>query len=195
MWNAIKSNIIVEARGILDTKFFERLVDFNRGSLKNMFEVTYAASLAHHGLLGSFKLPELKLCDDLTPVQAKHLASLVPAVIGRVDIENVRGCDLVPILDNVKSKGLFIKRQSLGSEETQALVRAIESRVEIVCLEDVTIDISDLTSYNLMDRFRGKLMTLARSRNWNLWMWKKENICLIQRPDNPFHITMIQGPS
>ena len=134
-----------------------------------------AASLAYHGLLRSVE--EMTLGDkydvvDLTSVPAEHLASLVSIVTRLVEISNVIGCDLVTILDSVESKELDISSQSLGSEETQALVRAIESRVGVVILhKGVTLDISSLTSFNpnsLLDRYRGKLRTLARSRNWKV---------------------------
>ena len=192
MLNAIiKSNIIVEARGILDTKLTERLAKFSRSTLRNMCDITYAASLAHHGLLGSYKFHMLELRDDLTPVQAGHLASLVPAVMGHVNIQNVRGCDLVTILDSVKCKWLNIESQSLGVWQTQALVRAIESRVVMVRLEDVKIH-SALTSCNLM--------TLAKSRNWNIvedycpWNEEMDGLKWILKKD-PIYITRNKGSS
>ena len=104
--------------------------------------ITCAASLAHHGLLGS--VWGMRLFDvDLTSVPAEHLASLVSSVTERVYIHNVCGCDLVTILDSVKSKVLGIWDQSLGSEETKALRRALVSRVERVALDiEVTLDIN-----------------------------------------------------
>ena len=45
---------------------------------------------------------------------------------------NVSGKSLVTILDSVKCDTLSIKNQTLGSEETEALVRAIETRVRRV---------------------------------------------------------------
>ena len=69
---------------------------------------------------------------DLTSVPAEHLASLFSSVTMGVDISNVSG--LVNILDSVKSKVLTIISQSLGTEETQALVQAMESGVEVVRL-------------------------------------------------------------
>merc|ERR1712137_1081359 len=67
---------------------------------------------------------------DLSSVPAEHLASLTSRVTGSAHICNVSGCDLVTILDSVKSDlWLSISRQSLGNEETEALVRAMESRV------------------------------------------------------------------
>ena len=173
----------------------ERLAKLSRSTLRNEHEITYAASLAHHGLLGSYKFHMLELRDDWTSVQAEHLASLVPAVMGHVNIKNVRGCDLVTILDSVKCKWLNIKSQSLGSEETQALVRAIESRVVVVRLEDVKIHSalhihSALTSYNLK--------TLAKNRNWNIvgnycpWNEKMDYGYLKQ---DPIYITRNKGSS
>ena len=83
--------------------------------------ITCAASLDHHKLLGSVQ--DMRLCNvDLTSVPAEHLASLASSVTGRVSINNVSGCDLVTVLDSVKSQLLSIRRQSLGREETQALV-------------------------------------------------------------------------
>ena len=73
---------------------------------------------------------------DLTSVPAEHLASLASSVTRMVTIENISGCNLVTILDNVKSRVLNIPNQSLGSEETQALVQAMESGVEEVGLNE-----------------------------------------------------------
>ena len=88
-----------------------------------------AASLAQHGLLGSVKKGMTLLDVDLTSVPYEHLAFLASSVgqNGHVHIQNVSGCGLVTILDSLKSRSLVIYRQSLGSEETQALVRAMES--------------------------------------------------------------------
>ena len=139
------------------------------GGYTDLPELTYAACLAHHGLLGSVEWMRLEKY-DLTSIPAEHLASLVSSVTGSLHIWDVSGFDLVNVLDSVKSEELSINFQSLDSEETQALVRAIESRVETVVLNvNVTIDISTLTSYSgPFDRYRGKLRTLARSRNWKV---------------------------
>ena len=116
---------------------------------------------------------------DLTSVPAEHLASLVSSVTEWLGIRNVSGCDLVNILESVKSIRLAIFRQSLGSEETQALVWAMESRVGWVGLDrEVTLDIRDLMEYNgqgkcrvvecysdTADRYRVQLRTWAKSRN------------------------------
>ena len=58
-------------------------------------------------------------------------------------------CDLVTIIDSVKSEELLISKQSLASEETRALVRAMESRVERVFLNvNVDLDIMELIEYS-----------------------------------------------
>ena len=86
---------------------------------------------------------------DLNSVPAEHLACLASSVTGRVEIRNVRGYCLVNILDSVKSKVLGIIGQSLSSEETQALVQAMESGVEYLLLNgEVTLDIRDLMDYS-----------------------------------------------
>jgi len=185
----------LETKGILDTELIESLAKRvnERESVRELLEdeycsgcgslpsiITRAASLAHHGLLGSVTV--LHLCDDYpTSLPTEQLDSLVSSVTEWVDIENVSGCDLVTILDSVKSKELDISRQSLGSEETQALVRAMESRVEEVELYEVTLDIRDLMKYNgqgkcrevrcysdTADRYREQLRIWAKSRNWEV---------------------------
>ena len=136
----------LETRGILNPVVLEsllrRVIDTIRRYNSDLTAIASAASLAHHGLIGSVK--EVVLRDvDLTSVPAEHLTSLVSSVTERVTIEYVSGCDLVTFLDNVRSKLLEIRSQSLGIEETRALVRAMESRVEKVELRAaVTLNIS-----------------------------------------------------
>jgi len=116
----------------------------------NLPDLTTAASLAFHGLLDS--VYQIYLRDvDLASVPPEHLASLASCVTGRLDIDNVRNCDMTSILDSVKSEWLVISRQCLSNEETWALVRAMESRVERVELGDwggMSLDIRALTQYS-----------------------------------------------
>ena len=143
--------------------------------------ITCAASLAHHRLLGSVR--EMGLCDvDLTSVPAEHLASLVSGVTGTVTIYRVSGCNLVTILDSVRSRVMSICTQRLGSEETQALVRVMDSGVKKLNLNvGVTLDIAWAMRYNgqgkcrkvecVLDttrRYREQLRTWATSRKWKV---------------------------
>ena len=144
--------IFLETKGIFDSGLIERLAERVKEGLEDDASslplITCAASLAHHGLLGSVWTMELHNV-DLTSVPAEHMASLASSVRWGVIIENVSGCGLVTILDSVKSRGLDILNQNLGTEETQALVQAMESRVKEVWLDyKVTLDIRDLMEYN-----------------------------------------------
>ena len=184
---------VLERRCILTLDVFESLSERVRKEIMNprptprLPEIACAASLAHHGLLGSVRgqrsVRALWMCNiDLTSVPAEHLASLASSVTGCVSINNVSGCDLVTVLDSMKSQLLSIRRQSLGREETQALVLAMESRVERVGLnEHVTLDIRSLIEYNGQGKcrdvvcysntaqiYREQLRTWAMSRNWTL---------------------------
>ena len=107
-----------------------------------------AASLAYHGLLGSVK--EMVLFDvELTSVPAEQLVSLASSVTDCVNIRNVSGCGLVTILDSLKIQVLRFINQSLGSEETRALVRAMEAGVGSVWFKEESIlDIRALTEYD-----------------------------------------------
>ena len=80
-------------------------------------EITTAASLAHHGLLGSLRVMWLH-DEDLSSVPAEHLASLTACVAYGVVIRNVSNTDLTSILDSCKSEWLVITNQSLSPEET-----------------------------------------------------------------------------
>ena len=137
--------------------------------------------LAHYGLLKHLDVLTLRKAGNLSSVPTEHLSSLVSIVKERLDINkglpgerdtmSVSGKSLVTILDSAKCDTLSIGNLNLGSEETEALVRAIETRVERVRLgyPDVTIDISTLTSYDgFLDRYRGKVRTLAKSRKWKV---------------------------
>ena len=91
-------------------------------------EITTAANLAHHGMLCSVEC--ICLDDiDLASVPPEHLASLASCVTEYVRINNVSNCDMISILASVKCVQLEMDRQTLSREETQALVRAMESRV------------------------------------------------------------------
>ena len=195
---------MLETRGILTLDVFESLARRVK-RMARVPEITCAASLAYHGLLGSVE--ELRLGDwNLTSVPADHLTSLVSSVTGTVIIHRLGepimkwkvcemggplvinkrmmtiSCDLVTILGNVKSEELLISKQILGSEETRALVQAMESRVERVFLNvNVDLDIMDLIEYSgqgkcwrvewNMDNaalYMKELSTWATSRNWKV---------------------------
>ena len=178
-------NFVLEIGGILPLDVFCSLAKRVRYMITKrksiLHAITSAASLAHHGLLGSVEM--LTLGDvDLTSVPADHLASLVSSVTGNIVICNVSGCDLVTILDSVRSDWLYITRQSLGIEETQALVRAMDSGVKKLNLNvGVTLDIAWAIRYNgqgkcrkvecVLDttrRYREQLRTWATSRKWKV---------------------------
>ena len=96
-------------------------------------KIVTATSLAHHGMLGSVQFMCLEDV-DLASVPSEHLASLISCMTGFLIINNMSNFDLISILDNLKIEWLDISRQTLSSEETQALVRAMESRVDNVRL-------------------------------------------------------------
>ena len=188
--------MILEARAILDTEKIERLTEgvrkvityevmHTRSHTQRLREVMpCAASLANHGLLGSVDILVLYGV-DLSPVPAQHLASLISCVTKRLRIQNLSGGDLVSVLTSLKCEELHINRQSLGTEETRALVQAMDSGVKKVVLiesERVTLDIDALTKYSgqgvcnrvelyyAQERYNEDLRTWARSRNWNVDM-------------------------
>ena len=113
-------------------------------------EIITAASLAHHGLLDYVEFLSLEDV-DLASIPANHLVALASYVDVGVDINNVSNCDIVSILEIVNCETLVISGQVLSSEETQALVWAMESNVKRLVLGpmgDVSLDIRALTQYS-----------------------------------------------
>ena len=160
-WNAMiskitkhKKNTIWRQAEILVARIREKWVFDPDSSMEyNHYpclpEITAAADLAHHGILDS--VDRMWLEDvDLASVPAEHLASLASSVKWHIEIVNVRIRDLSPILASVQCPYLWISAQSLGSEETKALVGTMESTVEELVLGyegEVSLDIKTLTQY------------------------------------------------
>ena len=144
-----------------------------------------ATSLAHYGLLGSVENMILRNL-NLRGTPTKHMASLVSCVTHSLNIDKVHNCDLVSILTSLECEKLSINSQSLGTEETEAMVRAMEGGVERVDLGYLgdgitTLDIRAFTSYNgagkcsrvdchgdKAGRYKKDLMTWAQRNNWNV---------------------------
>ena len=180
--------------GILDTEVIKNLVtrvrDEARGRRSrrippNLECLICAAFLAHHiqFITGFITLPDV----DLSTVPTQHLVSLASSVTRELLIEKVTGCDLVTLLDSVKCGGLSINTQSLGREETQALVRALEPRVEEMRLYDVELDIEALLEYSGLGRCwvldYGTYEITADDKNLEkLKTWTKEKEWRFQGP-------------
>ena len=105
-------------------------------------------------------------------------------------ITNVNNCDLVCILDSARYEFLCIIRQTLSSEETRALVRAMESRVEKLTLGDVRLDIAALTQYSGQGKCRGMICYMNDGQPWHdavdqyreeLQSWAKMRINWVDR--------------
>ena len=157
----------------------ESLAERVRGEIvksPSLAEVICGGSLAHQGLLGPVEILWLDNV-NLAPVPDPHLASLISCVTGTFVMQIIIGCDLVTVLNSGKSRD--IKYQRLGRDETQALVRALETSVENLYLEDVTLNFKALTKYSGQGKCRllpcvdseivenrKKLKTWAERKHW-----------------------------
>lgn len=161
----------------------------------SLADLTFAAVLAQNGLLTRLN-KELFLRDrSLTTVTTPHLTSLIACVAHYVHIYNISDC-LDTILDSVNCEQLSISRQILSSDETKALVQAMESRLERVRLGigiygngNVTIDIDVLTKYSgrgkcktlvcdedLMARYNKEIRTWATRKGWRIFKFLGNNV-------------------
>ena len=191
--------MIIEARGILSTDKIKRLIErvkdfkvFNifcgKMYMDKISGIRCGASLAHHGLFG--KVITMGMEDvDLSSVPTKHLVSLTSSVRVGLCIQNVIGCDLVSIFSSLRCGTVVINNQSLGREETRALVQHMETReisrglLSLKLGAEVTLDIEALVEYSgegvckeielnnsTMVRYIEELRTWARSKNWEEYL-------------------------
>ena len=142
--------------GILDNGEIQQLafrikheIDYSEGG--SLALLTCGAALTYRGLIK--EIQELRLDEvNLSTIPTTHLISLISSVTRILDVDhNVTGCDLVTILDSLQCPEIGLRCNSLGRVEAQALVRAMESRVETLYLQDVMdmdINIRDLTKYS-----------------------------------------------
>ena len=116
--------------------------------------MTCAATLAYRGWIKDLDNIWLQEIDLSTPMQ--HLISLLSSVKRTVNIDDeVTGLDLVTILDSLQCQEIRLGCERLGREETQALVRAMESRVEKVFLyNEIELDMEALSEYSGQGRCR-----------------------------------------
>ena len=114
------------------------------------------ANLVSYGVIESVQHFKLDLRDPLS--NYSHLQTLVQCVTGTIDITNVQYSDateepynLVTLFDAVNCKELQLYAEKLNQEETEALVRAMTSRVEILHLNLQTgfdLDHDSFSKYN-----------------------------------------------
>merc|ERR1739838_423748 len=134
-------------------------------------KITSLASFAYHGVLPN--VAKLSLCSnvshglqhgysyddlyrnhgvslDLGVVPSDQLQALVPCVTDHIEIINVTGYDVTSLLDLVNCTKLLLT-QKLNQEETEALVRAMTTRVDEVYLGGrrgiLSLDVDTLTQY------------------------------------------------
>ena len=165
------NNFNPEENGFISGRALQNLVERvgQQNCISGLPQIICASSLAFRGLLNismSFKSVEdffnvkIFLEGDLSSVPAEHLSSLVSCMPTRMHIYLgiVTGCDLISLMDSLKCSSLYFRSQIIGREETQALVRAMESRVEEVrrasCGARMTLDIMELLKYSGQGRCR-----------------------------------------
>ena len=186
-WNVMISEMTKHGKSTIRRRVESRAAQIKEKWIKLSIpllpDIVTAASLAHDGLLGSVLRMRLENV-DLASVSTEHLASLASCLTGFVGIHNVSDINLISFLDNIKCRDLAISSQSLGSEETRALVRTMEKTVERVALGDlgdgeITLDIPTLTQYSgrgrcgvvmcwtvTADKYREEMRSWAQRSSW-----------------------------
>ena len=116
--------------------------------------ITLAASLAYYGQFGSVESMTLGSM-NLSHIPIEQLCSLASSVTVHFGLHDFSGCDLSRIIDSVKCEWLSILEQSIDKGVTEAVVRAMESRIErvqleygMICDEEMILDTEALTQYS-----------------------------------------------
>ena len=151
-----------------------------------------AARLAHYGQI---EFDHLILQDlDLSTVPREHLCSLASSVKDMFDIQGIRGCDLIKIIDSTKCYKLGIFNLKLDREATEAVVRAMDTRIQLakisVCKmyrfqrreqelkeKDIRsmLDTKALTKYNGKGRCKNIILRVGQVDKYRQWLrdWAK----------------------
>ena len=186
--------LVVKIKAILDSLPFSFL------SLPS--DVTYiedAARLAHHGFLGSLRRFSLKRL-SLTSIPIKHMASLVACVNDEVQIDDVTNqlSVVVAILDNVQCESLsllWLGDLGLTTVGTQALVRAMRTRVRKVCVRVPGGGHHELMKYNgkgkceqvnflnIWQQGRHDIMHWVKDCKWEV-VADEDNFLLVKRKES-----------
>ena len=149
----ISKALELEADGIIPVTVMQTFVHIFKDKLSgwprpSLEEIPCAAILAHKGIL----VPEtLELVNvNLASIPVHHLTALISSVTGEVHIHGVSGCDLVTILDSIRCRYLYllVAKQSLGTEETEAMVKAMETYLERLDLYGDVVDVETLNKYS-----------------------------------------------
>ena len=180
------------ARGIIDNTKIQSLAERVKNACSSIGvktteeEFKCAASLASYGLLG----PVDWLCledVDMTQVPEEKLIALVSSVTEQLNFGyGVTGSVWVRLLPHLRCETLVIRHQTLGREETQALVQLMEVGVKRVMCSDVTLDIAaveysgDGVCRNVMlwgfpKRHIKDVRSWAKQRNWRVKINWSEN--------------------
>ena len=185
--------LISVRKGILDSGEIQNLASRIKDELEEWGEgslalLTSAAALSYRGFIKDVKHVHL-LDENMSTVPTQHLVSLTSRVTGRFDQDHdVDGCDLVTILDNLQCTEIGLGFNGLGEEEeAQALVRAMESRVERLYFHDtrnMCVNTGALTEYSGQGRckfifcedvddvnFIKKLFCWVNEKGWYCYTW------------------------
>ena len=147
----ISKALELEADGIIPVTVMQTFVHIFKDKLSgwprpSLEEIPCGAILAHKGLLVSETLELVNV--NLASIPAHHLTALISSVTSIVSIDGVSGCDLVTLLDSIRCRRLLVENQSLGTEETKAMVKAMETCLEKLYLYGDVVDVDTLNKYS-----------------------------------------------
>lgn len=164
----------------------------NAEAFSDLQELADIASLIYHNMLGEVSIKSLVLWDgDLSSIPTEQLVSLASGVTDQVCIrKETIILDQHVLLNNINSAEVEImidinqRNQTLGIDETSALIKAMEQRVEKVTFYNGMADVEALFSlYNgrkkcsevrvvgfdsIEYRQCPELRKIAQNKNWDV---------------------------
>ena len=145
----LQSEVLAELTREIEKSHSTIIITTDTGNQKENEKAIALSNLLSLGVIETVKHLILHP-ENLRSLPGNHLQTLVSCATESVSAGNVTDQDLATLLDNVKCKKLnLVDEQTLNQEETEALVQAMTSRVEIVQLftDSVRMDLDTLRKY------------------------------------------------
>ena len=144
----LQSEVMAEFAREIEKSHSDIIITRDTGNQEENEKAIALSNLLSLGVIETVKHLRLHP-ENLRSLPGNHLQTLVSCVTESISIGKATNQDMAILLDNIQCKELYLVKQTLNQEETEALVQAMTSRVEIVQLftDCVRMDLDTLRKY------------------------------------------------
>ena len=130
----LQSEVMAEFAREIEKSHSDIIITRDTGNQEENEKAIALSNLLSLGVIETVKHLRLHP-ENLRSLPGNHLQTLVSCVTESISIGKATNQDMAILLDNIQCKELYLVKQTLNQEETEALVRAMTSRVEILRLD------------------------------------------------------------